>query len=84
MATRLDFTKTAISSGKSMLILLSSPVRKNIPLCMSGKSEALVRPSRAHKEGRFAVVTNVGRRMRWTLALRLTSEVQADGEVVWS
>jgi hypothetical protein len=30
-------------------------------------------PSRARKEGRFAVVTNVGRGMRWTLWRRKTS-----------
>src|SRR6185312_15886942 len=46
-------------------------------------------------EGRFAIVTNVGRGMRWTRRLQLTSEAEArqshlaetgcaDGEVVWS
>ena len=36
------------------------------------------------KEGRFAIVTNVGHRMRWTLLGCKTSDLKADGEVVWS
>jgi hypothetical protein len=37
------------------------------------------------QEGRFAIVTNVGRGMRWTLVARKTNAIdQADGEVVWS
>ena len=36
------------------------------------------------QEGRFAVVTDVGSGMRWTLWLRRkTSAAEADGEVVW-
>ena len=35
-------------------------------------------------EGRFAVVTNVERGMRWTPWLRKTSAGGADGEIVWS
>jgi hypothetical protein len=35
-------------------------------------------------KGRFAIVTDVGHRMRWTRELRLTSVADADGEVVWS
>jgi hypothetical protein len=30
-------------------------------LAPSGKSDALIRPFRAHHEGRFAIVTNVAR-----------------------
>jgi hypothetical protein len=37
-----------------------------------------------YKEGRFAIVTSVGRGMRWTLRHQLTSDADADGEVVWS
>jgi hypothetical protein len=37
------------------------------PLVMSGKSPLEARPSRARKEGRIAIVTDVGRGMRWTL-----------------
>jgi hypothetical protein len=36
------------------------------------------------KEGRFAIVTNVGCGMRWTRQRRKTSGVAANGEVVWS
>ena len=35
------------------------------------------------KEGRFAIVTNVGCGMRWTLLVRQTSVSKADGEVAW-
>jgi hypothetical protein len=38
----------------------------------------------APQEGRFAIVTDVGRGMRWTHWLRKTSAAGADGEVVWS
>jgi hypothetical protein len=44
----------------------------------------LLTPSRAHQEGRFAIVTDVGCGERWTRELRLTSVAEADGEVVWS
>src|ERR1700722_11112843 len=48
------------------------------------KSVAESSPSRSRKEGRFAVVTNVGSGMRWTRAVRETNAPNADGEVVWS
>jgi hypothetical protein len=35
-------------------------------------------------EGRFAIVTDVGRGMRWTLMVPITNGTEADGEVVWS
>ena len=35
-------------------------------------------------EGRFAIVTDVERGMRWTLMRRKTNGAAADGEVVWS
>jgi hypothetical protein len=38
-----------------------------IPLAPSGKSVASIRASRARNEGRIAIVTDVGRGMRWTL-----------------
>jgi hypothetical protein len=38
----------------------------------------------ASSRGRFAIVTDVERGMRWTLWRRKTSGVLADGEVVWS
>ena len=36
------------------------------------------------REGRFAIVTSVGSGMRWPRLFRQTSEMSADGEVVWS
>jgi len=48
------------------------------------KSAAFPPPSRAHQEGRFAIVTNVERGMRWTQWLQPTTVAAADGEVVWS
>jgi hypothetical protein len=36
------------------------------------------------KEGRFAIVTSVGRGMRWTCWRRKTGGAGADGQVVWS
>jgi hypothetical protein len=41
-------------------------------------------PSRAPQEGRFAIVTDVERGMRWTRSCRQTNDIGADGEVVWS
>jgi hypothetical protein len=36
------------------------------------------------QEGRYAIVTSVGRGMRWTQRLRETSAAGADGEIVRS
>jgi hypothetical protein len=36
------------------------------------------------KEGRFAIVTDVGCGMRWTPIVPLTNGTKADGKVVWS
>jgi hypothetical protein len=38
----------------------------------------------SHREGRFAIVTDVGGGMRWTLMVLLTRAPDADGEDVWS
>jgi hypothetical protein len=62
---------------------LSIAYRKNILLYPTGKSSLQAGPSRAHQEGRIAIVTNVGRGMRWTLCMRKTSAGEADGEAVW-
>src|ERR1700722_6336575 len=43
----------------------------------------LSRIPRPH-EGRFAIVTDVGCGMRWTLWRCKTSDAETDGEVVWS
>jgi hypothetical protein len=47
---------------------------------ISASTPAVPRP----QEGRFAIVTNVGRGMRWTRQRRKTGGAFADGEVVWS
>ena len=44
----------------------------------------MIRAVPCPREGRFAIVTSVGRGMRWTWAARATSAAEADGEVVWS
>jgi hypothetical protein len=53
-----------------------------IPLVPSGKSRLRLRAS-CPKE-RFAIVTDVGCGMRWTLLVLKTNAPAADGEVVWS
>jgi hypothetical protein len=44
-------------------------------------TDSTVPPS---QEGRIAIVTDVGRGMRWTLSVRKTNAAKVDGEVVWS
>jgi len=51
-------------TGK-LLIGVSSPLRKKIPLHRLVETALLICPSRP-TEGRFAIVTNVGQGMRWT------------------
>src|SRR5436853_6195184 len=41
--------------------------KSEIPLASSGKSVAVLCPARAHQRGRFAVVTERWRGLRWTL-----------------
>jgi hypothetical protein len=62
---------------------LSSPFRKNISLFPKPKSVVVFASSRP-TEGRFAIVTDVERGMRWTLMARETDALDADGEDVWS
>jgi hypothetical protein len=57
---------------------------KKISLSPSGKSPLEARPSRAHKEGRIAIVTDVGAGCDGRSLMRWTSAAKADGEVVWS
>jgi len=47
-------------------------------LVSSGKSVALIRASRAHQEGRIAIVTNVGCGMRWTPGINRRVMLEAD------
>ena len=64
------------------VICLSSPVRKNIPLRAGPKSTLYPLPSRPN-EGRLAIVTDAGRDAV-DVAVSLTNDAKADGEVVWS
>jgi hypothetical protein len=61
---------------------LSRPVRKNISLVPSGKSDALSRASRAER-GALANVINAARDAMDAEAHE-TKRADADGEVVWS
>ena len=51
--------------------------RANVPhavgIAGTPKSVASFHPSCVHKEGRFAIVTNVGRGMRWTQSIEARS-----------
>jgi hypothetical protein len=77
MSARPDFP----GWGKS-LICLSSPVCKNIFISFRPKSPAYSTYP-VPQEGRFAIVTDVGRDAVDADAL-LTNSAEADGEVVWS
>jgi hypothetical protein len=70
-------------TGKSLSNFLSIPSDKNISLPTPPKSVACA-ARLVPKEGRLAIVTDVGNGMRWTLLVRLTKRAEADGEVVWS
>jgi hypothetical protein len=48
----------------------------------TGKSKRMSLKSKSSP--RFAIVTDVGNGMRWTLIVPLTNGAIADGEVVWS
>ncbi len=56
-------------TGKSAE-MLSSPARKNKLLRRNPKSPLQPAPSRTRQEGRIAIVTDVGRGMRWTRTCR--------------
>jgi hypothetical protein len=68
----------------SHLLPIAPNPSQTIPLAPSGKSPLEARPSRARKEGRIAIVTDVGRGMRWTLCATQDERGQACGEIVWS
>jgi hypothetical protein len=63
--------KNLISRNGSTLSLLSSPLTSNISLSPSGKSSLEPRANPCPQEGRIAIVTDVGRGMRWTLWRRV-------------
>jgi len=52
--------------------------------CVVGQNTFTTSPRSCPQEGRFAMVTNVGRGMRWTCWRVATKRTDADGEVVWS
>ena len=70
-----------------MSVMRKLPV---VPICRrpSGlpkwPNQPHIAPVPCPREGRFAIVTSVGRGMRWTLPARATSAADADGQVVWS
>src|SRR5262249_19371504 len=62
--------------------------RVNVPQAVGiagdPKSAACSAPSRLRKEGRIAIVTNVGSGMRWTPHVIRRMTLRADGKAVWS
>jgi hypothetical protein len=77
--------KSEKSLALSTCFYLSSRAQKNNFLRVSPKTAAYPKPSRTRKEGRIAIVTDVGCGMRWTRAVpRDERRGFADGEVVWS
>jgi hypothetical protein len=74
-----------IAPGGQITDSVSSPFCKNIPVPFRGKSPAYLSPSRPTTEGRFAIVTDVGRGDAMDAGGALTKAlIPADGEVVWS
>jgi hypothetical protein len=63
---------------------LSSPFGKNNSLRATVEAALFILPSRAREEGRIAIVTNVGRGMRWAVLSRETGAPKANGKAVWS
>ena len=56
--------------------------RRHVRLRRIPNQRHLPRIPRSH-EGRFAIVTDVGRGKRWTRVAQKTNAREADGEVVW-
>jgi hypothetical protein len=54
------------------------------PLAPTGKSPLALRAVPHPQEGRIAIVTDVGRGMRWPRFALKTNARSSDGEVVWS
>jgi len=69
---------------RAMRELPVAPIRRKPKLLPVTPNQWHLAPSRAPQEGRFAIVTDVERGMRWTRWCRQTSDIDADGEVVWS
>jgi hypothetical protein len=75
-------TGKSLGCSSAVILLSSSPVCKNIFIPRKAQSLLHPMPSRP-SEGRFAIVTNVGRDAVDADALS-TNGAEADGEVVWS
>jgi hypothetical protein len=75
-------TGKSLGCSSAVILLSSSPVCKNIFIPRKAKSLLHPMPSRP-SEGRFAIVTKLGRDAVDADAL-LTNGAEADGEVVWS
>jgi hypothetical protein len=71
------------ATGKSLLIFRNrvKPRNQKYSAFAAGQISARTSAVPCSQEGRFAIVTDVGRGMRWTHWLR---KAGADGEVVWS
>src|SRR5579871_5627194 len=72
------------ASSPADLLAGSSPFRKNILLGRLLDADLLIPAVPPRREGRIAIVTNVGCGMRWTRWRRMTGAAEADGEVVWA
>src|SRR5262249_12441836 len=73
-------------AGKSLRFIRSNvkPRRKKyFPSVFRKYVIVSARPA-PDQEGRFAIVTNVGKGMRWTQWRARTRRVDADGQAVWS
>jgi len=81
---RHDGQHTSAIVAGTMSAVVSSPLRKNILLSENRKvCSNPLHP--ALTGGRVAIVTNVGRGMRWTRALSIwRTTAPADGKVAWS
>src|SRR6266404_4259436 len=69
--TTMILTLPDCPTGKSVTYV-SSPIRKNISLRDLVEAVLELAPSRSLKEGRLAIVTDVGSEMRWTRLALLT------------
>jgi len=74
--------KSNFASGFSLIRVVGSPCRK---ISVSENQKLCILPAvLLPQEGRFAIVTDVGSGMRWTLMARETNALDADGKGVWS
>ena len=76
--------KTAIFARHLKLIWVVQPACEKYCACAVGQISCTCLRVLHSQEGRFAIVTDVERGMRWTHRHQLTSDADADGEVVWS